>query len=535
MYSGYETNEQLPNWIRDQLPSQAQDVYRLAYNADIARGHHPGPAHEHALKLSALTDITALDDDDLASIMKYDPSQPRAPAGTSHGGRWIKDKFTGDMVREDPEIFNQYTAAYWHGTSDEVLDAILKEGLIPGEGRGADEFMRQAAPEIYENMMAHTASSPALKDSREQSVYLANDRRTAEKFANYAKQANPGTGAVVFEVHVPSDVRLKVDEYAWDAYRHVGRIPPEWITSYRMMKAGRVFYIVILTDEGLAKYSPTQPREPAGTPIGGRFRSDNPDFDRLISQLEDAGEREKRTKLAWDIPEEGNILSGRMEDVLKAFSAFDGMGGRLKVYPNAETLGARSTWARAMFTQYDKQSGELTEIIRDFKQDASGEWIVDHDTFVLGERFQGQGYAKKFMRDSMDLYEKLGVKRVTTFANLDVGGYAWAKYGFKSRVSDGGGQKGWMTEAEQRLDYLENPPDSLRRAVRMAGANTDGTGVWSIADMTLPVRMKAPNGQTYEDTAGRMLLRRSGWKGYLNLDDKQSMDRFNRYTGRTPN
>lgn len=43
--SGYDNNEQLPSDVKKQLPEEAQDVYRLAYNSALA-GRKPEPAQE---------------------------------------------------------------------------------------------------------------------------------------------------------------------------------------------------------------------------------------------------------------------------------------------------------------------------------------------------------------------------------------------------------------------------------------------------------------------------------------------------------
>ena len=43
---------------------------------------------------------------------------------------------------------------------------------------------------------------------------------------------------------------------------------------------------------------------------------------------------------------------------------------------------------------------------------------------------QGMGTAKKIIRASMPLYEKIGAERIELFASLDNGGYTWARMGF---------------------------------------------------------------------------------------------------------
>lgn len=54
------------------------------------------------------------------------------------------------------------------------------------------------------------------------------------------------------------------------------------------------------------------------------------------------------------------------------------------------------------------------------KQLPDGKWVTDNN-----------GGGKALFRTSLGAYMALGVKRVDVHANIDVGGYAWAKFGFK--------------------------------------------------------------------------------------------------------
>ncbi len=61
--------------------------------------------------------------------------------------------------------------------------------------------------------------------------------------------------------------------------------------------------------------------------------------------------------------------------------------------------------------------------------------LVKHSSFMLPESLQGQGVAKKILRDSFGWYEQqkkegVPVLDVRLRANVGVGGYAWAAYGF---------------------------------------------------------------------------------------------------------
>lgn len=67
---------------------------------------------------------------------------------------------------------------------------------------------------------------------------------------------------------------------------------------------------------------------------------------------------------------------------------------------------------------------------RVFYIDEQGRKVVDHDLFTLPKEFQGKGISKRIFRALYEQYKVAGVQRLEVFANIDVGGYTWARYGF---------------------------------------------------------------------------------------------------------
>lgn len=72
-----------------------------------------------------------------------------------------------------------------------------------------------------------------------------------------------------------------------------------------------------------------------------------------------------------------------------------------------------------------KNGKRVGEINREF-----GDGEVYHSHFTLSRELQGKGVAKEVFKNSLDLYEKMGVKKIT-FQSDGVGKYAWASLGFK--------------------------------------------------------------------------------------------------------
>lgn len=61
---------------------------------------------------------------------------------------------------------------------------------------------------------------------------------------------------------------------------------------------------------------------------------------------------------------------------------------------------------------------------------------VIHNNFVMPESLQGKGSSKEVMRESFKQYESMGIDTIQIYANLKVGGYTWAKYGFSAIKED---------------------------------------------------------------------------------------------------
>lgn len=76
------------------------------------------------------------------------------------------------------------------------------------------------------------------------------------------------------------------------------------------------------------------------------------------------------------------------------------------------------------------QSGESVGYFdRDFTRWA-GKIEVEHSLFFIDKAYEGTGFGSRFVRHCQEKYMKYGVSKINLWANLDVGGYAWARMGF---------------------------------------------------------------------------------------------------------
>jgi pterin-4a-carbinolamine dehydratase/2'-5' RNA ligase len=155
-----------------------------------------------------------------------------------------------------------------------------------------------------------------------------------------------------------------------------------------------------------------------------------------------------------------------------------------------------------------------TNLTRKFTRNESGELSVDHAYFKVPEDQQGSGLAKAIMRGSFDEYERLGVDQVTVHANIDVGGYAWARFGFKPNNPDLVARL-----LHRRIDGLPDLTVGQRRALeRLVDEGDDVTAIWRIADTRIGER-----------EVGKEILKDQDWYGTLRMDDREATDRLHAY------
>ena len=62
-----------------------------------------------------------------------------------------------------------------------------------------------------------------------------------------------------------------------------------------------------------------------------------------------------------------------------------------------------------------------------------GQARVNHNYLVLDKGIRGQGFATRFNAQAEDAYRANGIKIITLHADIDVGGYAWARAGYDFR------------------------------------------------------------------------------------------------------
>lgn len=183
-----------------------------------------------------------------------------------------------------------------------------------------------------------------------------------------------------------------------------------------------------------------------------------------------------------------------------------------------------------------------TTLVRTFTRDADGTLKVNHSSFEKNRNLP-PGFGKDMLRSHMLAYEKLGVKRIDTVANIDIGAYAWAKYGFVASDPEvlGSDLEQLTTEYHGRMvgerDFQTGDmggkmvavDDHVAHELYRIAASPSPTKIWEWADMTAGgVKV------------GKALITggEQGWTAHFNVqgNDRLSVmqrERFWNYVGRT--
>lgn len=167
-----------------------------------------------------------------------------------------------------------------------------------------------------------------------------------------------------------------------------------------------------------------------------------------------------------------------------------------------------------------------------------GQLHVHHDYFQVGEKQpSGEGLGKDLFRGSFKAYERVGLELVTVYANIDLGGYSWARYGFVSENPSSTAS----SMKSQLATYVANDVLTSAEAGRILAAigRHDPRNVWEMSDMRLRVgRERAEAAYSYlrrsedepKDVTYNRLLREDAKRGFLNIG-KIVMANMNSWSG----
>ena len=218
------------------------------------------------------------------------------------------------------------------------------------------------------------------------------------------------------------------------------------------------------------------------------------------------------------------VLRGTQDDFNNGISSkFDFIGVREKINSLCKDMGMElDNWVvvvngkdNFLITARDSKNYSFS-ITRTFM--GGGDSIeVHHDYFSIDKAFQSKGLSKDVFRVFYEQYKRIGVRYITVEANIDVGGYTWARYGFMA-VDKNAALKAWefsghyAHEVEKAKDFIEayykknNLPSSS------------------------PFPMKLFTEGEWKEK-GKRILCGTDWNGKIDLSDTAQRKTFENYLG----
>ncbi len=129
---------------------------------------------------------------------------------------------------------------------------------------------------------------------------------------------------------------------------------------------------------------------------------------------------------------------------------------------------------------------------------------VKHDYMKLSPELQGQGFGTRINNSLYQTYREQGYEAVELVANVDVGGYTWARAGYGWRSIDG--SKKFFQKVQDDWGDLDNVPDEwVTLYDRAMSAKT-------VDDMPLPIEI-ANIGRGTGNHWGKTVMLEARWAG----------------------
>lgn len=152
----------------------------------------------------------------------------------------------------------------------------------------------------------------------------------------------------------------------------------------------------------------------------------------------------------------------------------------------------------------------MFECRRSFIKNDKNDIHVYHDYLEMPEVVQGKGLGKSLLSEFYREYKRIGVKYLSLKANIDVGGYAWARYGFSAQIED---VEQILIKSRSAKTVSKEKALATFRKWRERNPNEE----------YFPMNLIA------KEKYGKERLLGSRWNGILDLTDKNVTNHFEKY------
>lgn len=263
-----------------------------------------------------------------------------------------------------------------------------------------------------------------------------------------------------------------------------------------------------------------------------------------LAELENKGFAVRVTPEQWMSATHGQLDPVEAVQAIWSKKSYDsGLIKRASIEEDNETGGVIVAGAGMV------HGAKANYVSRMFHMDSK---TVDHSYLQLDSADQGGGAVKRMFAEAVPLYQRAGFEGINVHANLDAGGYSWAKYGFRPdepRAFTSDFEAGWGKITKARSDtakeYRSKLSDeaaselsAVREAVNKFRDSPDiGRVLTSLKTPALDRELSAE----YETaTSGNMpakvkktfvkvALYNSNWYGRLDMTHEPSMESLKQY------
>ncbi len=210
---------------------------------------------------------------------------------------------------------------------------------------------------------------------------------------------------------------------------------------------------------------------------------------------------------AWDKLGYGRFDFEKLDKDITAIFGDLGLENLSKMFYWDAEQGTARVWIQSLWDE--------ATVVRDFTF-KDGKISVHHSLFELAENLQGKGTSKKVLNAFYDQYLRLGVTDIDVFANIDVGGYTWCRYGFCAKQKE---------VLELLSDIKKSHSELYSEWAQMAEIVSDFYDKHdSSALFPMNLLTDVPNAKN--------MLKGKSWHGFLDLTDTVQRKIFEEYLGR---
>ncbi|WP_327146966.1 GNAT family N-acetyltransferase [Nocardia sp. NBC_01327] len=149
-----------------------------------------------------------------------------------------------------------------------------------------------------------------------------------------------------------------------------------------------------------------------------------------------------------------------------------------------------------------------------FSRDDEGKLVVENRVICLWPEFRGKGFSTEFSKAIEEYYRRSGVDRIELYADLQDGGYTWARAGFGWDL-DPGKLRGSVNSIRAQISHLVTSTPGLSSADKAQLDDILARFQGHVAGYPSPNELVSLSGD--EPNLGEKIMRGSKWHGMKKL------------------